>query len=99
MTQLTSRIATAQINAMLELVRIDPIGQDRHTSCPGSRAGAPVCQRANPAVAVICYPWCRAVGFNRAAVGCVCAVGLLCMCCVRAGHVAEGVAARRHIHT
>ena len=78
MTQITSRIATAQIIAILELVRFDPIGQDRHTSYPGSRAGAPVCQRANPAVAVICYSWCRAVGFIRAAVGCVCAAGLSC---------------------
>ena len=59
-------------------------GQDRHTSCPGSRAGAPVCQRANPAAAVICYLWCRAVGFIRAAVGCVCAVGLSCAVCLLA---------------
>ena len=33
---------------------------NRHTSCPGSRAGAPVCQRANPTVAVVRYSWCRA---------------------------------------
>ena len=57
---------------------------NRHTSCPGSRAGAPVCQRANPAVAVVRYSWCRAVGFLRAAVGCVCAVGLACAVCVLA---------------
>ena len=51
---------------------------NRQTSCPGSRAGAPVCQRANPAVAVVRYSWCCAVGFTRAAFGCVCAVGLSC---------------------
>ena len=39
---------------------------------------------ANSAVAVICYLWCRAVGFIRAAVGCVCAVGLSCAVCVLA---------------
>ena len=33
---------------------------------------------ANQAVAVIRYSWCRAAGFIRAAVGCVCAVGLSC---------------------
>ena len=59
-------------------------GQDRHTSCPGSRAGAPVCQRADPAVAVICYSICGAVGFIRAPVGCVCAVGLSCVACMLA---------------
>ena len=57
---------------------------NRNTSCPGSRAGAPVCQRANPAVAVVRYSWCRAVCFIRAAVGCVCAVGLSCAVCVLA---------------
>ena len=57
---------------------------DRHTSCLGSRAGAPVCQRANPTVAVVRYWWCRAVGFICAAVGCVCAVGLSCAVCVLA---------------
>ena len=57
---------------------------NRHISCPGSRAGAPVCQRANPAVAVVRYSWCRALGFIRAAVGCVCAVGLTCAVCVLA---------------
>ena len=39
---------------------------------------------ANRAVAVIRYSWCRAVGFIRAAVGCVCAVGLSCAVCVQA---------------
>ena len=39
---------------------------------------------ANQAVAVIRYSWCRAVGFIRAAVGCVCAVGLSCSVCVLA---------------
>ena len=78
MTQMTSRIATPQIIAILELEAFDPISQDRHTYCSGSRAGAPVCQRANPVVAVIRYSWCRAVGFIRAAVGCVCAVGRSC---------------------
>ena len=76
-------------------LRVGTIGQDRHTSCPGSRAGAPVCQRANPAVAVIRYSWCRAVGFIRAAVGCVCCWAV--MWCVRAGHVAAGVAAIRQM--
>ena len=57
---------------------------NRHTSCPSSRTGAPVCQRANPAVVVVRYPWCRAVGFIHAAVGCVCAVGLSCTVCVLA---------------
>ena len=42
------------------------------------------CQRANPAVAVVRYSWCRAVGFIRAAVGYVCAVGLSCAVCVLA---------------
>ena len=68
---------------------------NRHTSCPGSRTGAPVYQRANPAVAVIRYWWRRAVGFIRTAIGCVCCWAV--MCCVRAGHVAAGVAARRHM--
>ena len=61
---------------------------NRHTSCPGSRAGTPVCQRANPAVAVVRYSWCRAGGFIRAAIGCVCCWAV--MCCVCAGHVAAG---------
>ena len=40
---------------------------------------------ANQAVAVIRYSWCRAVGFIRAAVECVCAVGLSCTAvCVQA---------------
>ena len=57
---------------------------NRHTSCPGSRAGAPVCPRAHPAVAVVRYSWCCAWGFIRAAVGCVCAVGQSCAVCVLA---------------
>ena len=61
---------------------------NRHTSCPGSRAGTPVCQRAKPAVAVVRYSWCRAGGFIRAAVGCVCCWAVVC--CVRAGHLAAG---------
>ena len=74
-------------------VRVSTIGQHRHTSCPGSRAAVPVCQMAIPAVAVIRCSWCRAVSFIRAAVGCECAVGLSCtLFCVRAGHVASGVA-------
>ena len=81
---MTSRIATAQIIAVLQLVGFDPISQDRHTYCPGSRAGAPVCQRANPAVAIIRCSWCRAVGFIRAPVGYVCTVGLSCAVCVLA---------------
>ena len=55
---------------------------NRYKSCPGSRAGAPVCPRANPAVAVVRYLWCRAVCFIRASVGWVCAVGLSCAVCV-----------------
>ena len=51
---------------------------------PGSRAGTPVCQRANPAVAVVRHSRCRAVGFIPAAVGCVYAVGLSCAVCVLA---------------
>ena len=47
--------------------------------------GRRVCQRANPAVAVVRYSWCRAGGFIRAAVGCVCCWAV--MCCVRAGHM------------
>ena len=39
---------------------------------------------ANQAVAVIRYSWCRAVGFIRAADGCLCAVGLSCAVCVLA---------------
>ena len=39
---------------------------------------------ANQAVAVIRYSWCRAVGFIRAAVGCVCAVEMSCAVCVLA---------------
>ena len=49
---------------------------NRHTSCPGSRAGTPVCQRANPAVTVVRYSWCRAGGFIRAAVGGVCVLAM-----------------------
>ena len=37
MAQMTSRIATAQVIAILELVIFDPRGQDRHTSCPRAR--------------------------------------------------------------
>ena len=55
-----------------------------HTSCPGSRAGAQVCQRANLVVAVVLYSSCRAGGFIRAAVGRVCAVGQSCAVCVLA---------------
>ena len=48
-----------------------------------------------PAVAVICFSWCRAVGFIRAGVGLrVCCWAV--QCCVRAGHVAAAVDARRH---
>ena len=65
---------------------------DRHTSFPGSRAGAPVCQRVNPAIAVVRYWWCRAVGFIRAAVGCVCAVRLSrAVCALAIWHVAACV--------
>ena len=39
---------------------------------------------ANQAVVVIRYSWRRAVGFIRAAVGCVRAVGLSCTVCVQA---------------
>ena len=76
-------ITKEQLTAVLQLAtsvecphKLKP--SNRHTSCPGSRAGAPVCQRVNPAVAVIRYSWCRAVGFIRAAVGCVCATELSC---------------------
>ena len=55
---------------------------NRHTSCPGSRAGTPVCQRENPAVVVVRSSWCRAGGFIRKAVGGVCAVGQSCAVCV-----------------
>ena len=68
---------------------------NRHTSCPGSRAGAPVCQRTNPAVAVVRYLWCRAVGFIRAAVGSVCAVRLSCAVCVLAMWLQVGLSQAR----
>ena len=68
---------------------------NRHTCCPGSRAGAPVCQRANPAVAVVRYSWCRAGGFIRAAVGCVCAVGQSCAVCVLAMRLQVGLSQAR----
>ena len=68
---------------------------NRHTSCPGSRAGTPVCQRANPAVAVVRYSWCRAGGFIRAAVGCVCAVGQSCAVCVLAIWLQVGLSQAR----
>ena len=58
-------------------------GSSIHEPRPSrSRAGTPVCQRANPAVAVVRYSWCRAGGFIRAAVGYVCAVGQSCAVCV-----------------
>ena len=64
--------------------QLKPSNTQTHTYRPGSRAGAPVCQRDILAVAVFRYSWCRAVGFIRAAVSCGCAVGLSCAVCVLA---------------
>ena len=92
MTQLTSRIATAQIIAILELVGFDPIGQDRHTSYPRSRAEAPVRQRATSRRGHLFFmvPRCR-LHTCRGWIACV-LLGY-----ARAGHVAAAVAARRHM--
>ena len=84
---------------MLELVvGFDRIGQDRHISCPGSRAGAPVCQGANSAVAVIRYSWCLAVDFMHACRGWLRVCCWALMCCVRAGHVAAVSCGRKTTH-
>ena len=72
---------------------------NRHTCGPDSRAGAPVRQRANPAVAVVRYSWCRAGGFIRAAVGCVCAVGQSCAVCVLAMWLQVGLSHARTTST
>ena len=58
--------------------------QQTHIFLPGLESRTPVCRRANPAVAVVRYSRCRAGGFRRAAVGCVCAVGQSCAVCVLA---------------
>ena len=71
-------------NYDLRVSKVRPNRPKQTHPCPRSRAGAPVCQRANPDVVVICYSWCRAVGFIRAAVGCACAVGLSCAVCLLA---------------
>ena len=63
--------------------QLKPSNRQTHI-LPGLESRGAGRQRANPAVAVICYSWCRAVGFIRAAVGCVCAVGLPCAVCVLA---------------
>ena len=76
--KMTSRTATAQIIAVLA-------SKVRTHLARAREQGRRSVKGLILAVAVICFSWCRAVGFFlRAAVGCMCAVGLSCAVCVLA---------------